>query len=182
MLPLCLGRYLVFVREILQMTAWFGTEGSVVQIHSPRPIPSKILGNLQNLTSRLARLEAINCASGTECSVLLTVHLGGIVRDVASWAIAADASRAAAGSNPYASLLGYATWMLFLVWERLASRETRILYAVVMDDLLALAIFSRWRIWETAMRSCATCARSPSVSRTFDVSLRSPPLHSCRCC
>jgi hypothetical protein len=143
---------------------------------------SKILGNLQNLTSRLARLEAINCASGTECSVLLTVHLGGIVRDVASWAIAADASRAAAGSNPYASLLGYATWMLFLVWERLASRETRILYAVVMDDLLALAIFSRWRIWETAMRSCATCARSPSVSRTFDVSLRSPPLHSCRCC
>ena len=91
---------------------------------------SKILGNLQNLTWRLARLEAINCASGTECSVLQTVHLGEIVRDVASWAIAADASRAAAGSDPYASLLGYATWMLFLVWEWLASRETRILYAV----------------------------------------------------
>jgi hypothetical protein len=45
-------------------------------------------------------------------------------------AAAVVASRAAAGSNPYASSLGYATWMLFLVWEWLALRETRILYAV----------------------------------------------------
>src|SRR5436190_24089284 len=41
MLPICCRRNQAFVREILQMSSRFGTEGSVVRIHSPRPIPQK---------------------------------------------------------------------------------------------------------------------------------------------
>ena len=41
MLRLCCGRDQAFAGEILHMSNWFGTEGSVVQIHSPRPIPQK---------------------------------------------------------------------------------------------------------------------------------------------
>src|SRR5436190_16657542 len=49
-LPLCCGRNKTFLGEILQMSNWFGTEGSVVQIHSPRPI-------LQN-SSRICRVQS----------------------------------------------------------------------------------------------------------------------------
>ena len=38
MRPLCCSRNQAFVGEILQMSGRFGTEGSVVQIHSPRPV------------------------------------------------------------------------------------------------------------------------------------------------
>jgi hypothetical protein len=41
MLRLRCGRNRAFVGEILQMTHWFGTEGSKVQILSPRPLPQK---------------------------------------------------------------------------------------------------------------------------------------------
>ena len=41
-LPLCCGRDQAFVGEILEMSGRFGTEGSVVRIHSPRPkIPNE---------------------------------------------------------------------------------------------------------------------------------------------
>ena len=38
---LCCGRSQNVRGQILEMSRWFGTEGSVVQIHSPRPIPQK---------------------------------------------------------------------------------------------------------------------------------------------
>jgi hypothetical protein len=41
MLPLCSGHDRAFVGDIVHMTARFGTEGSVVRIHSPRPILRK---------------------------------------------------------------------------------------------------------------------------------------------
>ena len=56
MLPLCCGRNEAFVGDILQMRRWFGTEGSVVQIHSPRPKLIKKIG--LRLTAR-RRLKAI---------------------------------------------------------------------------------------------------------------------------
>jgi hypothetical protein len=80
MRPLCCGRNRAFVGEILEIGTRFGTEGSVVRIHSPRPIPKKSSEIRRVQSGSSLGFECANRVARTECSVLQTLAFREIVR------------------------------------------------------------------------------------------------------